>query len=84
MNRFSQKVSELKEWPQYCLRNEWSQVGDGLGCSVKSYHNLTSYLDIVSMKDQTQAEIDAAILNIAPIVMADDNIRKTLQKNFSE
>ena len=53
MNRFSQMISEMKEWPQYCIRNTWSKEGDGLGCSVDSYHNLTSYLDVVSMANQT-------------------------------
>ena len=35
------------------IRNTWSKEGDGLGCSVDSYHNLTSYLDVVSMANQT-------------------------------
>jgi len=53
MNRFAQEVSEMKEWPQYCRRNTWTKFGDGLGCSTDAYHNLTSYLDVVSMANQT-------------------------------
>ena len=46
MNEFSQLVTEMKEWPKYCLRNTAGKYGDGLGCAIISYANITSYLDI--------------------------------------
>lgn len=53
MNKFSQAVSELPEWPKYCLRSTNNAYADGYGCSASAYRNLTSYFDIESMVNQT-------------------------------
>jgi hypothetical protein len=83
MNRFAEELTAMKEWPQYCIRSSKEGYGDGFGCSVKAYRNLTSYLDVVSMVNQTQDEIDTLIKAVAPQIIKEPSIRGTLGKNFS-
>lgn len=46
MNYFTSNLTNLAQWPVYCLRDRGEPMVDGFGCSEESYLNLTQKVDI--------------------------------------
>jgi predicted RND superfamily exporter protein len=84
MNYFTSNLTDMEQWPVYCLRDRSEPIVDGYGCSGESYLNLTQKVDIAQFQNKSQEEIDEVVQDIAGTIVADVEIRQTLEKTFSE